>query len=77
MSSIASKEWLIKRKCCPCCRQTFLPVDQLEGLTKSKRIEELLLGQQERAANRYLCSSRVVTLELCFANKCELEDNVQ
>jgi hypothetical protein len=32
-------------------------------LTKSKRIEELLLGQQERAANRYFCVRHgVVTL---------------
>jgi hypothetical protein len=71
------KEWLIKRKCCPCCRQTFLPVDQLEGLTKSKQIEELLLGQQQRAANRFFCISHgVVALskpELCFTKKCELE----
>jgi hypothetical protein len=71
------KEWLIKRKGCPCCRQTFLPVDQLEGLTKSKQIQELLLGQQQRAANRYFCVRHgVVALskpELCFANKCELE----
>jgi hypothetical protein len=71
------KEWLIKRKCCPCCRQTFLPVDQLEGLTKSKQIQELLLGQHQRAANRFFCVRHgVVTLskpELCFAKKCELE----
>jgi hypothetical protein len=71
------KEWLIKRKCCPCCRQTFLPIDQLEGLTKSKQIEELLLGQQQRAANRFFCISHgVVALskpELCFTKKCELE----
>jgi hypothetical protein len=71
------KEWLIKQKCCPCCRQTFLPVDQLEGLTQSKRIEELLLGHQQRAANRFFCISHgVVALskpELCFTKKCELE----
>jgi hypothetical protein len=70
------KEWLIKKKCCPNCRQTFLPVDQLEGLTKSKQIEELLLGQQQRAAKRFFCIRHgVVTLskpELCFTKKCEL-----
>lgn len=71
------KEWLIERKCCPCCRQTFLPVDQLEGLTKSKKIGELLLGQQQRAANRFFCIRHgVVTLskpDLCFTKKCERE----
>jgi hypothetical protein len=71
------KEWLIKRKCCPCCRQTFLPVDQLEASFQSKRIEVLLLGQQQRAANRFFCISHgVVALskpELCFTKKCELE----
>jgi hypothetical protein len=71
------KEWLLKRKCCPCCRQIFLPVNQLEGLSKSKRTEELLLGQQQLAAKRLFCIRHgVVSLsepELCFTKKCELE----
>jgi hypothetical protein len=71
------KKWLIKRKCCPCCRQIFLPVHQLEGLTKSKQIEKLHLGQQQRAAQRFFCIRHgVVTLsepELCFTKKRELE----
>jgi hypothetical protein len=71
------KEWLLKRKCCPCCRQIFLPVNQLEGLSKSKRTEELLLGQRQLAAKRFFCIRHgVVSLsepELCFTKKCELE----
>jgi hypothetical protein len=71
------KEWLLKRECCPCCRQTFLPVNQLEGWANSKRIEEIPLGQQQRAANIFFCIRHgVVALsepELCFTKKCELE----
>jgi hypothetical protein len=71
------KEWLLKRECCPCCRQIFLPVNQLEGLTNSKRIEKLRLVQQQRAANIFFCIRHgAVTLsepELCFTNRCELE----
>jgi hypothetical protein len=71
------KEWLLKRECCPCCRQTFLPVNQLEGLTNSKRIKGLPLVQQERAVKRFFCIRHgAVTLsepELCFTKRCELE----
>jgi hypothetical protein len=71
------KEWLLKKKCCPYCRETFLPVDQLEGLSQAKQIEELLLGQQQRAAKSFFCIRHgVMTLskpELCFSKKCELE----
>jgi hypothetical protein len=71
------KEWLLKRKGCPCCRQIFLPINQVEGLSKSKWTEELILGQQQLAAKRFYCIRHgVVTLpepELCFAKKCELE----
>jgi len=73
------KEWLVKKTCCPCCRETFLTVDQLDGLTKSKQIQELLLGQQQRAIKCYFCLRHgPVTLpskpELCFRKKCELDD---
>jgi hypothetical protein len=72
------KEWLLEQECCPCCRQIFLPaVSQHEGLSKSERTEELLLGQQQLAAKRFFCIRHgVVTLsepELCFTKKCELE----
>jgi hypothetical protein len=71
------KEWLLKRECCPCCREIFLPANQLEDLTQSKRTEELLLGQQQLPPKRFFCIRHgVVTLsepELCFTKKCELE----
>jgi hypothetical protein len=72
------KEWLLKRECCPCCRQIFLPaVKQPEGLAQSKRTEELPLGQQQLAPKRFFCIRHgVVTLsepELCFTKKGELE----
>jgi hypothetical protein len=75
------KEWLLKQECCPCCRQIFLPaVNQLEGLSKSKRADELLLGQQQLAAKRFFCIRHgVVTLsepKLCFTEKCEVEQMI-
>jgi hypothetical protein len=72
------KEWLLKRKCCPCCRQIFLPaVNDFEDLFKSKRTEELILEQQQIAAKSFFCIRHgVMTLsepKLCFTKKCELE----
>jgi hypothetical protein len=75
------KEWLLQRKCCPCCRQIFLPaVNEFEDSFKSKRTEEVSLGQQQLAAKSFFCISHgVVTLskpELCFTKKCELEQMI-
>lgn len=72
------QEWLIKKTCCPFCRETFLPVDKTEGLPQAKQIQELLLGQQQRAASRYFCIRHgAVTLpsrpDLCFRKKCDLD----
>lgn len=49
------KEWLLKKKECPFCRETFLPIDRIQGNMNLKKINELILAQQHRSAHSFYC----------------------
>jgi hypothetical protein len=49
------KEWLLRNKECPFCRETFLPIDRIQGHMTLKKITELILAQQRRSAHCYYC----------------------
>ncbi len=49
------KEWLLQKKECPFCREIFLPIDRIQGTTKLKTINELVLAQQRRSARCFYC----------------------
>jgi hypothetical protein len=49
------KEWLLRNKKCPFCREIFLPIDRIQGNMTLKKITELILAQQHRSAHCYYC----------------------
>jgi hypothetical protein len=50
------KEWLLRNKHCPWCREIVLPVDGYSEVKTTKRqIQDLLIAQQQRATPSFYC----------------------
>lgn len=49
------KEWLVKNKGCPFCRETFLPVDRTGSNLTFANLSELMVAQEQRSLHCYYC----------------------
>jgi hypothetical protein len=49
------KEWLLRRTRCPCCRETFLPCDEVRGDKKSEALKEMSQRYTTRASTTFYC----------------------
>lgn len=61
------KEWLLKHDSCPCCRQTFLPID--DACSSLMQIQKLLWAQQIRSEPAFYCVEHGVVRPTLQANR--------
>ena len=70
------KEWLLKKKKCPFCRETFLPTDRLETIQNHRKtVHELILAQQRRSVPCFYCVEHGVVRP--SRSDCELHDAIR
>lgn len=49
------KEWLVKNKGCPFCREIFLPVDRTGNNLSFASLSDLIVAQEQRSLHCYYC----------------------
>lgn len=49
------KEWLLKNKGCPFCREIFLPVDRMGSNLNFANLSELMVSQESRSLRCWYC----------------------
>jgi hypothetical protein len=71
------KEWLINKTCCPCCRETFLPIDEVKDVPEGKATDSrvVIIGQPPCTAFFFCIQHGLIPLPTNDEECCSLPKN--